>query len=265
MTFISNPSSVNTLLSTRATSTAGKEASSGVAFSDSFATVLSSHSKGISITIDEVKNFFAQNPSELEIADKAAALGLNRVQIISALQTAGYGGESAANLERLVDRFVASSDSGVFWGADGRLVSTKTSAAEVAAVADLSHLTVEQMSAQAHVWSAQGADMAEIARRAESAGVSQETMNTLSALNRGAGRLAIDNAYSNYSLKQSFVGGVVQDSSRFVRLGAPKLGSLTDAQQLWNAQHSGMYTDTAATGGNFNWTDLGGWQRPKSA
>lgn len=233
--------------------------------SQSFANVLSTQSNGTPYTDAEIKNFFANNPTRTEIADKAAALGLNKDQIVSAMRVAGYGGQSITELKASVDNFVAEASNGFAWDSSGKLVGAKETGSGLSSGTDLSKFSVGQVADQVNAWAAQGVEMAEIARRAEAGGVSEDTMNSLSAMNRGAGRLAIDNAYSNYSLQQSMVGGIAQDGGQFVRLGEPKGGSLTDAQQLWNAQHSGMYTDNAATGGNFNWTDLGGWQRPKSA
>lgn len=233
--------------------------------SQSFAGVLSVQSNGTSFTDAEVKGFFSSNPSHTEIADKAASLGLNKDQIVSAMRVAGYRNQSISELKSGVDSFIAEAANGYAWGLNGKLVAAKEMGSGLSAGTYLSTFSVGQVSDQVNAWASLGFEMAEIARRAEAGGVSEETMNSLSAMNRGAGRLAIDNAYSNYSLQQSMVGGIAQDSGQFVRLGAPKGGSLTNAQQLWNAQHSGMYTDNAATGGNFNWTDRGGWQRPKSA
>lgn len=233
--------------------------------SQSFANVLSTQSNGTPYTDAEVRNFFANNPSRAEIADKAAALGLNKDQIVAAMRVAGYGGQSISELKASVANFVAEASNGYAWGSSGKLVAAKETGSELSTGADLSKASVGQVADQISAWTAQGVEMAEIARRAEAAGVSEDTMNTLSAMNHGAGRLAIDNAYANYLLQQAMVGGIAQDSGTFVRLGAPNGGTLTDAQQLWKAQHSGMYTDNAATGGNYNWTDLGGWQRPKSA
>jgi hypothetical protein len=240
-------------------------ANSAKIVSHSFASVLSTQSNGTPYTDAEVKSFFSTNPSHAAIADKAASLGLNKDQIVAAMRVAGFGGQAVSELKSGVDSFVADASNGFAWGESGKLVVAKETISELAPGSDLSKFSVGQVADRVYAWAAQGLEMAEIARRAEAGGVDQETMNTLSAMNQGAGRLAIDNAYANYSLQQTMVAGVAQDSGRFVRLGSPKGPSLTDAQQLWNAQHSGMYTDNAAVGGNFSWSDAGGWQRAKIA
>ena len=238
---------------------------SAKAGAQSFAGVLAAQSNGTPYTDTEVKSFFANNPSRAEIADKAASLGLNSDQIVAAMRVAGYGGQSVSDIKSGVDSFVAEASNGYTWGQSGKLVAVKETGSGLSIGTDLSKLSIGQVVEQVNAWATQGMELAEIARRAEAGGVTQETMNTLSAMNQGAGRLAIDNAYANYSLQQTMVAGVAQDSGGFVRLGSPKGPSLTDAQQVWNAQHSGMYTDNAAVGGNFSWSDAGGWQRAKIA
>lgn len=117
--------------------------------------------------------------------------------------------------------------------------------------------TVDQLQAQSAAWTAQGVDMAEQARRAEAAGVNKDTLNSWSAQNQGAGRLAIDNAYSNYGLVQGKdPDGTYNSSTTYVKNGPNTAGALTDAQQLWNASHSGAGSRNEATGGDYSWNDV---------
>jgi hypothetical protein len=100
--------------------------------------------------------------------------------------------------------------------------------------------TPQQIQDQSAQWTAQGIDFAEQARRAEAAGVNKDTLNMWSAQNHGAGRLAIDNAYSNYWLQQGRdPDGRANDLTTYNRLGPNTSGNLTDAQQLAVAARTG--------------------------
>ena len=127
-----------------------------------------------------------------------------------------------------------------------------------------SRATPDQLQAQSALWTAQGVDFAEQARRAEAAGVNKDTLNAWSAQHRGAARLAIDNAYSNYGLVQGKdPDGSYNNSTTYVKNGPNRAGTLNDAQQLWNASHSGAGSRNEATGGDYSWNEKNGtWDRP---
>ena len=77
------------------------------------------------LSVDEIKGFFASNPSEQEIATQAAAYGLNVDQITNAMKTAGFGGDDLAALKSQIEQFAANPDSGYTWNASGALISDK--------------------------------------------------------------------------------------------------------------------------------------------
>lgn len=107
--------------------------------------------------------------------------------------------------------------------------------------------TVEQLDAASKQMSAQGIDFAEQARRAEAAGVNKDVLNAWSAQHQGAGRLAIDNAYSNYGLVQGKdPDGTYNSSTTYSRNGPNTAGQLSDTQQLQRAAGTGYGQQTPA-------------------
>jgi hypothetical protein len=95
--------------------------------SSSFAATLTSVSNGTKYSDADVKNFFANKPDTQQIADQAAALGLNENQIMQAMEVGGYGGSDATALKAGIESFVSASGSGYSWGAEGALVASKAS------------------------------------------------------------------------------------------------------------------------------------------
>ncbi len=132
--------SISTVQSTMAaainTTRSALQQSSSESAGGSFAKTLASISNGTGYTDDEVKNFFAGNPNNQQIASKAASLGLNEGQILQAMLVGGYGNDNGAALKTGVESFVSDASKGYAWDANGVLVAQKSSAQGVAATSE---------------------------------------------------------------------------------------------------------------------------------
>jgi len=94
----------------------------------SFAATLSSVGNGTPYSDEDVKSFFAENPTPKQIADKAAALGLNEDQIAKAMTVGRFEGSKDQALTAQIESFVANADNGYAWGANGVLTTAKANA-----------------------------------------------------------------------------------------------------------------------------------------
>ena len=94
----------------------------------SFAATLSSVGNGTPYADEEVKSFFAGNPTPKQIADKAVALGLTEGQIGKAMAVGGFEGSKDQALSAQIEGFVATAGNGFAWGANGGLTTAKANA-----------------------------------------------------------------------------------------------------------------------------------------
>lgn len=116
-------------------STGGKNRAaevSGASFAATMNSVTSSNN-GTPYTDEEVKRFFAGKPTPKQIADKAAALGLNEAQIAKAMTVGGYEGSKDNALQPQIEAFVANANNGYAWDANGVLTTAKSTAQAAAA------------------------------------------------------------------------------------------------------------------------------------
>lgn len=99
----------------------------------SFTATLTGLNNDTSYTDADVKVFFAGNPTPDQIASKAASLGLNKQQILAAMETGGYDNSDPAALSDGVDSFMTAHAGAYSWGAGGVLaeVSVKNTGASV--------------------------------------------------------------------------------------------------------------------------------------
>ncbi len=151
----------------------------------SYSTIASSLSAAAPYTDAEVKSFFANKPSEEQIATQAAAMGLNEGQILSAMKTAGYGGSDPAALKVGIDHFMSTHSDTYAWGANGSVVNTaKSTLAAATSITDWSKVTPSQLKAQSAAWAARGMTIGEQADRARASGVDGLVLSKFLAENR---------------------------------------------------------------------------------
>ena len=124
---MSSIQNVQNTVSTVAATNNIRQNSSAAGSGTSFAATLSNLGNGTSYSDAEVKSFFASKPNAQQIASEAASLGLSEDQIARAMTVGGYGGDNLADLNKGIESFVATADSGYTWGANGGLVSLKSS------------------------------------------------------------------------------------------------------------------------------------------
>lgn len=123
---MSSIQNVQNTASTIAAISNSRPSSSSVGSDTSFATTLANLGNGTSYTDAEVKSFFASKPNAQQIASEAASLGLSEDQIARAMTVGGYGGDNPTDLKKEIENFVATAGSGYAWGANGGLVSLKS-------------------------------------------------------------------------------------------------------------------------------------------
>ena len=164
-----------------------KAKTAGDSTTTSFAGVVAREKSGTPFTDTEVKEFFASNPDQEAIANQAASLGLNREQIVKAMQTAGYGGTDPSVLRDGIDTFMSTHSDTFAWAANGSVANTsKSSPAAVNATLGLSKVSMQQMKAQSATWTSQGMTISEQADRARAAGVDGLTLSKFMSDNRNA-------------------------------------------------------------------------------
>nr|WP_315487864.1 hypothetical protein [uncultured Rhodoferax sp.] len=104
---------------------------SGVSFAATLTSVNNSNN-GTPYTDEEVRRFFAGKPTTLQIAEKAASLGLTKDQIASAMTVGGFGGSNGQTLPAQIEGFVANANNGYAWDTNGVLTRARTGAQAVA-------------------------------------------------------------------------------------------------------------------------------------
>ncbi len=93
----------------------------------SFSSALRKATNGTPFSDDDVRHFFATQPSVQAMASEAASLGLREDQIAQAMRVGGYGGDDANAVKQGIEQFVADPANGYAWDANGALVSAKVS------------------------------------------------------------------------------------------------------------------------------------------
>ncbi len=127
--FISNVQTTHSVNST-STGAAGKNRTaevSGASFAATLSSINSSNN-GTPYTDEEVKRFFAGKPTPIQIAEKAASLGLTKDQIASAMTVGGFGSNNSQTLPVQIESFVANASNGYAWDTNGVLTRARTSA-----------------------------------------------------------------------------------------------------------------------------------------
>ncbi len=126
---ISNVHSTNGASTSTANASGKNKAAeaSGASFAATMNSVSSSNN-GTPYTDEEVKRFFAGKPTPKQIADKAAALGLNEAQIAKAMTVGGYEGSKDDTLKTQIEGFVANASNGYAWDTNGVLTTAKSTA-----------------------------------------------------------------------------------------------------------------------------------------
>lgn len=129
---VHNANGVNNHSTASATGKNKTAEATGASFAATMNSVSSSNN-GTPYTDEEVKRFFAGKPTPKQIADKAAALGLNEAQIAKAMTVGGYEGSKDNALQTQIEGFVANASNGYAWDANGVLTTAKSTAQAVAA------------------------------------------------------------------------------------------------------------------------------------
>ncbi|QTN27312.1 hypothetical protein HZ993_18785 [Rhodoferax sp. AJA081-3] len=124
---VHNANGVNNHSSAGATGKNKTAEATGASFAATMNSVTSSNN-GTPYTDAEVKRFFAGKPTPMQIAEKAATLGLTKNQITRAMTVGGFGGSNNQTLPAQIEGFVANASNGYAWDANGLLTHTRTSA-----------------------------------------------------------------------------------------------------------------------------------------
>lgn len=104
-----------------ASNPASREKSSSTPVGASFAATFASIGNGTAYSDQEVREFFAKQPSLQQVADKAASLGLNEEQIARALLVGKYVDVDTPALKNQIEGFVSDPRNGYAWDANGAL------------------------------------------------------------------------------------------------------------------------------------------------
>lgn len=94
--------------------------------------LISSYSSA-QVTDEQIKDFFAGNPTPEQIADQAAALGMNQSQISEAMGIANYGGNTKAERDSAINAWVGNKNNGFVWSQSGALTQGNGVAGDIAA------------------------------------------------------------------------------------------------------------------------------------
>ena len=95
------------------------------------AMLISSYSSA-QVTDEQVKEFFAGNPTPEQIADQAAALGMNQSQISAAMGVGNYLG-SQSERDSAINAWVGNQNNGFVWSQNGALTQGSGVAGDIAA------------------------------------------------------------------------------------------------------------------------------------
>lgn len=182
-------------------------------------------------TDQQIKDFFATNPTPDQIAVQAAALGMNESQISAAMGVAGYGGATQAARDATINSWVGNASNGFSWNAQGQLAQRQ--AAPAATQAQPDPVGVNQAVLGKGVWSP-------VERR----WISDQELRGFAATNPSQDQM----------MQQAIKLGLnpqAIDYAAYVISGAtsvmdPRAGSLTSSinRSIWSGQYGYGYSDS---------------------
>lgn len=195
------------------------------------------------ITDDQIRGFFATNPTADQVAKQASDLGLSRDQLSGAMGVANYGGATAAERDTNINNFTSQPNSGYSFGGNGILSRVQAQATPSANSGDGMQIGNTYVTkSELQKFFAEGGDPNEWAQKH---GITnQDQIHQLATQARGiagnapTGDAALQAAWQNYK-KYNPNGAGVNDYAGFVSSMSPQRAAAIRAGTYTGAFNDG--------------------------